>query len=171
MISVIAIGNGGCNIADSISKQCCSLGDARFIFCDTDGDSLHKHGNAGDEFIVLNQDDACFPDVIPAGTNSVIIIVTLGGKTGCKFAPLAAAQAKKVSVENVIAIATTPFAFEGEDKCAKALKTTAELSDICDKTIIQDNETLLSTCSELNLLTAFECADKAMTEAIEKLNI
>lgn len=169
--AVIAIGNGGCNIADSIRKQSGRFGDAKFIFCDTDVDRLHRHGEKGDEFIALNLDADCFSDVIPADTNTVFIVATLGGTTGSKFAPLAAIQAKKVGARNVVAITTTPFCFEGEDKCAIAQKTAAELSYICDRIIIQDNEKLISDYPELNILTAFQYADKALSDAIEKLDM
>ena len=33
---VLAIGNGGCNVADSIRKRCEKLSDAQYMFCDTD---------------------------------------------------------------------------------------------------------------------------------------
>lgn len=50
---VLAIGNGGCNVVDSIRKQCEKLGDAKFIFCDTDVEDLHRHSGDGGEFLVL----------------------------------------------------------------------------------------------------------------------
>lgn len=101
----------------------------------------------------------------------MLVIATLGGETGSKFAPLAVAQAKKLGAKNVIVFATTPFAFEGENKRTKAQKATAELSGVCDKVILQDNEKLISDYPELNILTAFQYADKALSDAIEKLDM
>ena len=66
---VLAIGNGGCNIADSIRKRCEKLGDAQYMFCDTDVEDLHRHGKAGDKFIALKSDETCLADVITADVN------------------------------------------------------------------------------------------------------
>ena len=164
---VLAIGNGGCNIADSIRKRCEKLGDAQYMFCDTDVEDLHRHGKAGDKFIALKSDETCLADVITADVNTVLVVATLGGETGSKFAPIAAAQTKKSGAKNVIAISTAPFAFEGENKRARAQKAAVELSDVCDKVILQDNEKLIADDPELNILTAFEYADKAIADSIE----
>ena len=101
----------------------------------------------------------------------MLVVATLGGETGSKFAPIAAAQTKKLGAKNVIAIATAPFAFESENKRARAQKAAVELSDVCDKVILQDNEKLIADYPELNILTAFEYADKAIADSIETLNI
>lgn len=66
---------------------------------------------------------------------------------------------------------SAPFAFEGENKRARAQKAAVELSDVCDKVILQDNEKLIADYPELNILTAFEYADKAIADSIETLNI
>ena len=62
---------------------------------------------------------------------------------------------------------SAPFAFEGENKRARAQKAAVELSDVCDKVILQDNEKLIADYPELNILTAFEYADKAIADSIE----
>ena len=41
------------------------------------------------------------------------------------------------------------------------------MSDVCDKVILQDNEKLIADYPELNILTAFEYADKAIADSIE----
>ena len=160
---VLAIGNGGCNVADSIRKRCEKLGDAQYMFCDTDVEDLHRHGKAGDKFIALKSDETCLADVITADVNTVLVVATLGGETGSTFAPIEAAQTKKSGAKNVI----RPFAFEGENKRARAQKAAVELSDVCDKVILQDNEKLIADYPELNILTAFEYADKAIADSIE----
>ena len=72
---VLAIGNGGCNIADSIRKRCEKLGDAQYMFCDTDVEDLHRHGKAGDKFIALKSDETCLADVITADVNTVLVVL------------------------------------------------------------------------------------------------
>lgn len=35
MTTIISIGNGGCNVADSIRKNAIGFEDTQFIYCDT----------------------------------------------------------------------------------------------------------------------------------------
>lgn len=56
MKKIVAIGNAGGNIADSIRKQGIGVGDAEFVYYDTDKESLYMHGRETDTHILLPEE-------------------------------------------------------------------------------------------------------------------
>ena len=59
MKKIIAVGNAGGNIADSIRKQGIGVRDAEFVYYDTDTESLYKHGKKGRYTYLTTQRSKC----------------------------------------------------------------------------------------------------------------
>ena len=88
---IIAIGNGACNIADSLQSQ--GLESAKFVFLDTDPDDLNNHPGVGDTVLLQGAEQerhAAINRLLSADVERVAIIACLGGRTGTYFTPLAA---------------------------------------------------------------------------------
>lgn len=144
MKKIVAIGNAGGNIADSIRKQGIGVGDAEFVYYDTDKESLYMHGRETDTHILLPEEakaEEYFNGVLN-GVETLIITAGLSGKTGGTYALCAAWSSEDMNVENVIAFVSMPFTLEGEDKRAIAMESLENLKNLCDEVIVQENDKL-----------------------------
>ena len=105
MKKIIAVGNAGGNIADSIRKQGIGVRDAEFVYYDTDTESLYKHGKKEDTHILLPKEANAEEhfDASLNGVDTLIITAGLGGNTGSIYAPCIAWSSEDMNVENVIA--------------------------------------------------------------------
>lgn len=102
MKKIVAIGNAGGNIADSIRKQGIGVGDAEFVYYDTDKESLYMHGRETDTHILLPEEakaEEYFNGVLN-GVETLIITAGLSGKTGGTYALCAAWSSEDMNVEN-----------------------------------------------------------------------
>lgn len=144
MKKIIAVGNAGGNIADSIRKQGIGVKDAEFVYYDTDTESLYKHGKKEDTHILLPKEANTeeYFDAMLNGVDTLIITAGLGGNAGSIYAPCAAWSSEDMNVENVIAFVSLPFSFEGEDKRTVAMDCLENLKNLCDEVIIQENDKL-----------------------------
>ncbi len=169
MTTIISIGNGGCNVADSVRKNAMGLGDARFIYCDTNAEDLAKHGKSKDARLLLSSDMAEFPDIFPKGCETLVVIATLGGKTGNHIAPLATKKAKEIGIKSIIGAVTLPFGFEGEQHGTHAREAAKQMAENCHEMVVRKNEDLAKTYPELNFVTAFDYADIDMAKTLEDI--
>ena len=76
MKKIIAVGNAGGNIADSIRKQGIGVRDAEFVYYDTDTESLYKHGKKEDTHILLPK-EANAEEHFDASLNGVDTLIIL----------------------------------------------------------------------------------------------
>lgn len=72
---------------------------------------------------------------------------------------------RNAGVEDISAIVTTPFYFEGENKSAKAKEALSKLNGVRVK--ILHNDDLLERYPDINFATAFYYADMSALKAIE----
>lgn len=142
MTTIISIGNGGCNVADSIRKNAMGFEEAQFIYCDTKAETLASHGGSNDAKLLLPVDMTAFPDIFPKGCETVIILATLGGQTGNLGAPLAVKKAKKVGIKRIIGAVTLPFNFEGEEHGIRAREAANNMAPSCNEMLSRENEEL-----------------------------
>lgn len=169
MTTIISIGNGGGNIADSIRKNAMGFEDTQFIYCDTKAEALASHGNSNDAKLSLASDMTEFPDIFPKGCETVIVLATLGGQTGNLVAPLAVKKAKEAGIKRIIGAVTLPFDFEGEERGIRAREAAKEMAPSCNEMLIRENEELKKTFSDFNFITAFNYADIDMTKSLEEI--
>ena len=104
------------------------------------------------------------------GGENLVIVAGLGGKTATKFTALAATAAKDSGVKSVNVVATVPFHFEGENRISSAALAAQRLSELEEvKTVVFNNDDLMSKYPNLNFFNAFETADKEIMHIIENL--
>ena len=167
---LLAIGNAGGNIVETIRKQTehAMLKEAKYIFADCDESDLKKHEADDSQLILLNTDKYEVPGKIFNGVEKLVIIAGLGGKTGTKYAELAAKSAIDADIASVNVIATLPFVFEGDNRINLASSAARKLTDINSVNVtIFNNEELLAKYPDLNFFNAFEAADKEIMQIIE----
>ncbi len=109
MTTIISVGNGGCNVADSISKNAMGFSDAQFIYCDTNAEALAEHGRSNDARLLLSPEMTEFPEIFSKDCETLIVIATLGGKSGNRVAPLVAKKAKALGIKRIIGAVTLPL--------------------------------------------------------------
>lgn len=168
---ILAIGNAGGNIIDTIRRESKStnLNASRHTYADCDECDLHRHNTDNSQSILLNYDNDAFPAEIFNGIAKLVIVAGLGGETGTKFTELAAA-AYESGVKSVDIVATVPLQFEGPDRISYATLAAQRLAELNDvKTVIFNNEDLMSKYSDLNFFNAFDTADIEIMHIIEKL--
>ena len=171
MTTIISVGNGGCNVADSISKNTMDFGNAQLIYCDTNAKALAEHGRSNDAKLLLSPDITEFPGVFPKDCETLIVIATLGGKSGNLVAPLVAKKAKEMGIKRIIGAVTLPFVFEGEQHYAQAGEAAKSMAEHCHEMVIHENENLKKKYEDLNFFTAFKFADLDMAQSLGEIII
>lgn len=145
-VTIIAVGNGGYNIATDIIKEG-PFQDIQFIVCDTEADDLNKHSqNACKSYLleriqgeVTSSEVALVSDVIARTCDTIIVCSSLGGMTGSKYAPLIALDAV-LNGKFVASFYAMPFAFEGEKKNDRAMKSALQIIASSNVSVCQNNE-------------------------------
>lgn len=169
---LLAIGNAGGNIVEMIRKESenVALKEAKYIFADCDETDLKNHEDEDCQLIYLNTDKSELPDGIFDGIEMVVIVAGFGGKTGTKYAELAAKSAVDAGVTSVNVIATLPFVFEGDSHVQLATSAARKLSDINGVNVtVFKNEELLAKYPDLNFFNSFEAADKEIGNLVQKV--
>ena len=101
------------------------------------------------------------------GAEIVILLIGMGGGTGTGGAPVVAALAKEMGAE-VIAVVSTPFAFEGNRRHEQAKAGLEALKEEVYSIIIVSNQTVLKTLGrDSTLLQVFNESDRLMSLLVE----
>jgi len=101
------------------------------------------------------------------GSDMVFVTCGLGGGTGSGAAPLVAEISKKLGVLTV-AVVTTPFSFEGEQRRDIAKKALEGLRGNVDSLLIISNDKLLKAIDEKTTVSnAFEICDDVLRQAVQ----
>lgn len=96
------------------------------------------------------------------GADLVFLAIGMGGGTGTGAAPIVADMARQAGAL-VVAVATTPFTFEGARRLETAHSGIAELTSHVDNLIVIHNERLLSLVKgETSMEEALRLADEAV---------
>lgn len=166
--TIIAVGNGGYNLAtDIIAAEL--FPDARLIVCDTNEKDLEKNSvNAADSFLleklrksVKFGDTNLVDDIVEKVSDSVIVCATLGGMTGSKYAPLIALDAI-LKGKFVCSFFSMPYGFEGEQKTTRAMNARMQLI-VSSNLAVQQNNDRLKEVESLGL----NDIDKPLVETIK----
>lgn len=166
--TIIAVGNGGYNIASDLFATEL-FPDARLIVCDTNEKDLEKNSvNAAESFLleklrksVKSGDTTLVDDIIEQTSDSVIICATLGGMTGSKYAPLIALDAI-LKGKFVCSFFSMPYGFEGEQKTKHAMNARMQLI-VSSNLAVQQNNDRLKEVESLGL----NDIDKPLVETIK----
>ncbi|MEK7061696.1 MAG: cell division protein FtsZ [Patescibacteria group bacterium] len=101
------------------------------------------------------------------GSDMVFITCGLGGGTGSGVAPIVAEISKNLGILT-IAVVTTPFSFEGEQRKKVAENALQEFKEKVDSLIIISNDKLLSIIDEKTTVSsAFLICDDILKEAVQ----
>lgn len=159
-ITVIAVGNGGYNIAYNLIQMGCFEG-ARFFVCDTEPNDLARHATYADNTFLLNRingnvksaDSILVDHIIKKTSQNVILVGAFGGLTGSKYVPLLALEAVMYG-RSVYSIVIWPLNDEGPSTIVLANKAMKQLAASSRITVIQNNNILLElknlTISQIN---------------------
>lgn len=146
--TVIAVGNGGYNLATDLIAAGL-FPDAQLIVCDTNQKDLEKNSaNATETFIleklrskVKSGDTPLVEAIVAKASDAVIVCATLGGMTGSKYAPLIALEAI-LKGKFVCSFFSMPYEFEGEQKTKRAMNARMQLIVSSNFAIQQNNDRL-----------------------------
>lgn len=159
-MTVIAVGNGGYNIAQALIQMGCFDG-ARFFVCDTEPNDLTRHANNADETFLLDRingdvksaDTTHVDHIIKKTSQNVILVGAFGGLTGSRYVPLLALEAV-MQGRFVYSIVTWPFNTEGPSSITLTNKAIKQLAASSRVTVIQNNNILVElkdlTISQIN---------------------
>jgi len=107
---------------------------------------------------------------ILGGTEMVFVTAGMGGGTGTGAAPIIASIARELGALTV-AVVTTPFAFEGKKRVARAFEGLQELRQAVDSIIVVPNFKLIEIAgSDLNVSDAFSMADDVLRQGIQGIS-
>ena len=146
--TVIAVGNGGYNLATDLIAAGLFT-DAQLIVCDTNQKDLEKNSaNVTETFIleklsskVKSGDTSLVEAIVAKASDAVIVCATLGGMTGSKYAPLIALEAI-LKGKFVCSFFSMPYEFEGEQKTKRAMDARMQLIVSSNFAIQQNNDRL-----------------------------
>ena len=146
--TVIAVGNGGYNLATDLITAGLFT-DAQLIVCDTNQKDLEKNSaNVTETFIleklsskVKSGDTSLVEAIVAKASDAVIVCATLGGMTGSKYAPLIALEAI-LKGKFVCSFFSMPYEFEGEQKTKRAMDARMQLIVSSNFAIQQNNDRL-----------------------------
>lgn len=155
--TIIAVGNGGYNLATDIISSNILTKNIKFIVCDTDEKSLEEHSaNADATFRLVKFRGKVkasmmnfVDDIIKASSERIIICATFGGYTGSKYAPLIALNAI-LKGKFVCSFFTLDFSFEVEKHVKRAAKARMQ-SIAASNFVIQQNNDRLKEIESLRL--------------------
>lgn len=100
------------------------------------------------------------------GSDMVFITCGLGGGTGSGAGPVIAEISRSLGILTV-AVVTTPFSFEGEQRNQVAKKALEELKGKVDSLLIISNDKLLKVIDETTTVAnAFEICDDTIKQAV-----
>ena len=185
-IKVVGIGGGGGAAVERMITS--GVHGIEFIAINTDAQALHySHatrkvhigqqttrglGSGADPEVGRRAAEESEQEVaeVLKGADMVFITLGAGGGTGTGAAPLVA-QIAKESGALVVAIATKPFAFEGERRSRVAEAGIADIKDNVDTLIVIPNDRLLQTIDrKTSLLDAFGVVDDVLRQGVQGIS-
>ena len=186
-IKVIGVGGGGGNAVNCMVES--DVSNIEYIAINTDakalnkskastripiGQKLTKGRGAGNKPEIGAKSAEENRDEIEAhlkGADMIFITAGMGGGTGTGAAPVVAKIAKEMDILTV-AVVTTPFLFEREQKMAQAEAGIAELRKYVDSLIVIPNERLLVGYEKqpLTMKQSFSLSDDVLKTGVKSIS-
>ena len=183
-IKVIGAGGSGSNTVSRMAKL--NIEAIELLAVNTDAQALHFC--KADKKILIGKDvtkglgtgmdielgrraaEECRQEISEKlkGADMVFITCGLGGGTGSGAAPVIAEISKSELNILTIAVVTTPFSFEGEQRKKVAEVALKNLRDKVDSLLVISNDKLLKIIDEKTTVTnAFEICDEILGQAVQ----
>lgn len=185
-IKVVGVGGAGSSAINRMVDA--ALKGVQFIAVNTDAQALHNSkaetkihigrdstrglGAGADPSVGEKAAEESIEELRKAleGADMVFITLGAGGGTGTGGAPVVARVAKELDILTV-AVATKPFAFEGEKRRLNAEQGIAKLSQEVDTLITIPNDRLLQTIDRRTpLLETFKIADDVLRQGVQGIS-
>lgn len=184
-IKIIGCGGGGVNAVNSMYDF--GISGVEFVALNTDAQALITSpaqikldigrevtkglGAGSDPELGRLAAEENFEDIkdIVVGTDLVFVTAGMGGGTGTGSAPVVAKAAKEAGCL-VVGVVTTPFAFEGKQRMAKALEGIDKLKKEVDAVIVIPNDNLLKMLDpRIKMQEAFLEVDMVLLKGIASI--
>ena len=184
-IKVIGVGGSGSNTVSRIAKF--NLDTVELVAINTDAQALHfckvpnkiligknttKGLGSGMDVLLgkasAEENKEEISQVLK-GSDMVFVTCGFGGGTGSGAGPVIAELSKNLGILT-IAVVTTPFSFEGEDRRKIAQKSIENLKDKVDSLLVISNDKLLKVIDEKTTVSnAFEICDDVLRQAVQAI--
>lgn len=187
IISVVGVGGGGCNAIIRMMQEkpipgvhyTCVNTDIKSLSRAPDGAKkiyigerlTHGLGAGGDPGVGAQAMETGREALEKAVSKSDLIFMTvgMGGGTGTGAAPVVADVIKQTGAMT-IAVATTPFHWEGAHRMETAMSGIARLKDQVDNLIVIHNDLLLNLCKkDVSMHEALKAADEVVTQGVHSV--
>ena len=187
-IMVIGVGGGGGNAVDHMVEM--NMTNIDYVVANTDvkalrskdgskmkrmqigkkrtrGQGAGNNPQVGQESAEENHDDL---QAVMDKVSMVFVAAGMGGGTGTGAAPVVASIAKERAILTV-GVVTKPFAWEGKEKMAQALRGIEEMQKYVDALIVIPNEKVKEISnSKLTMLEAFKAVDGVLYKAVRGIS-
>ncbi len=187
-IMVIGVGGGGGNAVDHMIDA--GMGGVDYVVANTDVKALRSKdgskmkrmqigkkrtrgqgaGNnpaVGQEAAVESHDEF---QAVMDNVAMVFVAAGMGGGTGTGAAPVVANIAKEQGILTV-GVVTKPFAWEGKEKMAQAMRGIDEMQKFVDALIVIPNEKVKEISNgKLTMLDAFKAVDGVLYKAVRGIS-
>ncbi|MBL7472479.1 cell division protein FtsZ [Robertkochia sediminum] len=181
VIKVIGVGGGGSNAINYMYQQ--GIKGVDFVVCNTDAQALQNspvpnkvqlgvslteglgagaNPEVGEQAAVESLEE--LQSMLDTNTKMVFITAGMGGGTGTGAAPIIAKIARDMNILTV-GIVTSPFQFEGKNRCAQAQKGVERLRSNVDSLIVINNNKLREVYGNLGFKAGFSKADEVLATA------
>jgi len=182
-IKVFGVGGSGSNTISRMAKF--DIKEVELVAANTDAQALH-FSKAGKKILLGNNVTHGLGTGMDAnlgreaaqeskneisenlkGADMVFVTCGLGGGTGSGASPIVAEISKGLGILTV-AVVTTPFSFEGEQRKKVAEEALKNLKDKVDSLLVISNDNLLKMVDEKTTVSnAFEICDQILHEAVQ----
>ncbi|WP_224488917.1 cell division protein FtsZ [Robertkochia flava] len=181
VIKVIGVGGGGSNAINYMFQQ--GIKGVDFVVCNTDAQALQNSSvpnkvqlgvslteglgaganpEVGEQAALESLEE--LQSMLDTNTKMVFITAGMGGGTGTGAAPIIAKLAKDMNILTV-GIVTSPFQFEGKNRCGQAQKGIERLRSNVDSLIVINNNKLREVYGNLGFKAGFSKADEVLATA------
>ena len=182
-IKIIGVGGSGSNTVSRMTKL--ALADVELIAVNTYAQALHFSkghkkiligknvtkglGTGMDDSLGKSAAEESKEEILEnlKGADMIFVTCGLGGGSGSGAAPIIAEISKNLGILT-IAVVTTPFFFEGEQRKKIAEKAMAILKDKVDSLLVISNDKLLKIIEEKTTVSdAFLICDEVLGQAVQ----
>ena len=170
---IIAVGGAGANILKSIYDNTDSKSHkkTRFAVIGYNPEMLAKFEDENFELYWLERDTEDHDMALFIGTEKTILIGGLGGRTVNYLLPYTIDVAHDFGHQDIHAMVTLPFLFEGEEKRKEAEKTLLQIQEKigAKNVIVFDNESLINNHPDLDFFDSFNLSDKEICNVVKTI--
>lgn len=191
-VVIVAVGGAGARIMHRLVKR--PIPEVRYVVCDADVKSLdlcppavtaiqmREHGSHGFDGDVVTArrmaEDSLFQLKLKGGVKKadlVILTAGMGGMTGSGASPVIAGAIKETGAF-VLALVTTPFAFEGPKRRQQAAEALQRLGTQVDNVVVVENDRLLRDADKDKPVAHVfsgvdEVIENAILSVVQSLNV